>query len=128
MDQLRILKLHVRDTVLDDQLLCVSNKKIRHLEITGRNLKSIDKNAFAKFSKNPDLVLRISGTEIEELPAGLFSNMYKISYLSIDLRDNMLSYLSPEIFYGNSSTWKNVGTTLISGKVCEVFYIVVVSG
>ncbi|XP_022902099.1 chaoptin-like [Onthophagus taurus] len=115
LEQLRILKLLVRDSVLDDQLLCVSNKKIRHLEITGRQLRVIDRKAFAQFTKNPDLVLRISGTQVEELPAGLFANMYKVSYLRIDLRDNMLSYLSPEVFYGNSSTWKNVGTTLISG-------------
>jgi hypothetical protein len=91
------------------------NRKIRHLEITGRNLKFIDRDAFVRFGRNPDLVLRITGTEVEELPAGLFSNMYKVSYLTIDLRNNMLSYLSPEIFYGNATTWKNVGTTLISG-------------
>lgn len=115
-NQLRILKLHIQETVLDEQLFCLSNRKIRHVEITGKSLKSIDRDAFAKFSKNPDLVLKITGTEIEELPAGLFSNMYKISYLSIDLRNNMLSYLSPEIFYGNATTWKNTGTTLISGK------------
>ncbi|XP_065162337.1 chaoptin-like isoform X2 [Atheta coriaria] len=115
LNQLRILKLHINDPVLDDQLLCISNKKIRQLEITGKMLKSVDREAFQKFSKNPDLVLRITGTDIEELPPGLFSNMYKTSYLNIDLRNNMLSFLSPEIFYGNVTTWKNVGTTLISG-------------
>ncbi|XP_017771104.1 PREDICTED: slit homolog 1 protein [Nicrophorus vespilloides] len=114
-NQIRILKLHVEDPILDDQLICISNRKIRQLEITGKNLKSVDRDAFQKFSKNPDLVLKITGTEIEELPAGLFANMYKISYLNIDLRNNMLSYLSPEIFYGNVTTWKNAGTTLISG-------------
>nr|XP_015833364.1 PREDICTED: chaoptin isoform X2 [Tribolium castaneum]XP_015833366.1 PREDICTED: chaoptin isoform X2 [Tribolium castaneum]XP_015833367.1 PREDICTED: chaoptin isoform X2 [Tribolium castaneum]XP_015833368.1 PREDICTED: chaoptin isoform X2 [Tribolium castaneum]XP_015833369.1 PREDICTED: chaoptin isoform X2 [Tribolium castaneum] len=115
LQQLRILKIHVMESVLDEQLLCVKNKKIRHLEITGRNLKMIDRDAFVRFGRNPDLVLRITGTEIEELPPGLFSSMYKVSYLTIDLRNNMLSYLSPEIFYGNTTTWKNVGTTLISG-------------
>ncbi|CAH0547546.1 unnamed protein product [Brassicogethes aeneus] len=114
-DQLRILKIHFMENKLDEQLLCVTNRKIRHLEITGRNLKSIDKDAFARFTRNPDLVLKIINTDIEELPAGLFSNMYKISYLTIDLRNNLLTFLSPEIFYGNSSSWKNVGTTLISG-------------
>lgn len=116
LNQLRILKLHVEESVLDDQLLCITNRKIRHLEISGRNLKSVDRDAFSKFTKNPDLLLRIVDTEIEELPPGLFANMYKISYLTIDLRNNMLLYLSPEIFYGNSTTWKSVGTTLVSGK------------
>lgn len=116
LNQLRILKLYVEESVLDDQLLCITNRKIRHLEISGRNLKSVDRDAFSKFTKNPDLLLRIVDTEIEELPPGLFANMYKISYLTIDLRNNMLLYLSPEIFYGNSTTWKSVGTTLVSGK------------
>lgn len=118
--QLRILKLHIIETSLDEQFLCVRNKKIRHLEITGKNLKNIDRDAFIRFGRNPDLVLKISGTEIEELPAGLFANMYKISYLTLDLSNNQLSYLSPEIFYGNATSWKNVGTTLISGMLQSV--------
>lgn len=122
LSQLRILKLRVEESTLDDQLSCISNRKIRHLEISGRNLKSVDRDAFSRFTKNPDLLLRIVDTEIEELPPGLFADMYKISYLTIDLRNNMLLYLSPEIFYGNSTTWKSVGTTLVSGKndACHV--------
>lgn len=116
LHQLRILKISFEESVLEDQLLCISNRKIRHLEVTGRNLKSVDREAFAKFTKNPDLLLKIVDTQIDELPPGLFSNMYKISYLTIDLRNNMLLYLSPEIFYGNSTSWKSVGTTLVSGE------------
>ncbi|KAG5874642.1 hypothetical protein JTB14_001995 [Gonioctena quinquepunctata] len=115
LDQLRILKINFAEDKLDEQLLCVTNRKIRHLEITGRKLRSIDRDAFARFIRNPDLVLKIHGTQIEELPAGLFANMYKIAYLKIDCRSNFLTHLSPEIFYGNSSGWRNVGTTLISG-------------
>lgn len=115
LKQLRVLKLHLQESFLDEQLQCVSNRKIRHLEIKGKNLKTIDRDAFSRFRRNSHLFLRITGTSIEELPAGVFANMYKISYLTIDLRDNRLAYLSPEIFYGNSS-WKNVGTTLVSGK------------
>ncbi|XP_023017908.2 uncharacterized protein [Leptinotarsa decemlineata] len=115
LDQLRVLKIVFSETKVDEQLLCVTNRKIRYLEITGRNLRSIDRDAFARFTRNPDLVLSIHGTQIEELPAGLFANMYKIAYLKIDVSFNSLSHLSPEIFYGNSSGWRNVGTTLISG-------------
>ncbi|KAL3285423.1 hypothetical protein HHI36_019525 [Cryptolaemus montrouzieri] len=117
LHQLRILKIHFRETTLNSQLACVNNKKIRHLEITGENLKNVDKDAFSKFTYNPDLLLKITGTNIEELPPGLFSNMYKISYLTLDLTNNQLTYLNPEIFYGNYTTWKNVGTTLISGGI-----------
>ncbi|CAH1119390.1 unnamed protein product [Phaedon cochleariae] len=115
LDQLRILKIHFSERKLDEQLLCITNRKIRQLEIRGRNLKTIDRDAFARFTRNPELVLKIHGTQIEDLPAGLFANMYKIGYLKIDLRHNQLSHLSPEIFYGNSSGWSDVGTTLISG-------------
>ncbi|XP_044750542.1 chaoptin-like [Coccinella septempunctata] len=115
--QLRILKIHFYESTLDAQLSCIENKKIRHLEITGDKLTNVDKGAFSKFTNNPDLVLKITGTQIEELPAGLFSNMYKISYLMLDLRNNKLTHIDPEIFYGNYTTWKNVGTTLISGGI-----------
>ncbi|XP_057659374.1 chaoptin-like [Diorhabda carinulata] len=114
-DQLRILKIYFHEYKLDDQLLCITNRKIRELDISGKNLKTIDKDAFAKFVRNPDLVLKIHDTLIEDLPAGLFANMYRISYLRIDLRFNMLSQLSPDIFYGNTSGWRNIGTTMVSG-------------
>ncbi|XP_071050607.1 chaoptin-like isoform X2 [Onthophagus taurus] len=112
---LRILKLKIRENVLNDQLRCISNTKIRELEISGENLKMIHQRAFEKFTRNNELVLKISNTSVEDLPPGLFSNMYKIPYLSIDLRGNMLTFLNTDIFYGNSTTWKNVGTTLVSG-------------
>uniref|UniRef100_A0A6P7FU58 Chaoptin-like n=1 Tax=Diabrotica virgifera virgifera TaxID=50390 RepID=A0A6P7FU58_DIAVI len=115
IDQLRVLRILVIETELTDQLLCITNRKIRLLELTGRNLKIVNKDAFARFTKNPELTIKLHGTQIEELPSGLFSNMFKIAHLTLDLRNNMLTHLHPEIFYGNSSRWKNVGTTLISG-------------
>ncbi|VEN50914.1 unnamed protein product, partial [Callosobruchus maculatus] len=115
LDQLRILKINFLENKLDEQLLCVTNRKIRHLEITGRNLRAVDRDAFARFTRNPDLMLKIHGTQISELPSGIFANMHKISYLTLDLRHNMLTYLSPEVFYGNYSMHKNTETSLISG-------------
>ncbi|XP_072401202.1 uncharacterized protein [Diabrotica undecimpunctata] len=115
IDQLRVLRILVVEPELTDQLLCITNRKIRLLELTGRNLKVVNKDAFARFTKNPELTIKLHGTQIEELPSGLFSNMFKIAHLTLDLRNNMLTHLHPEIFYGNSSRWKNVGTTLISG-------------
>uniref|UniRef100_A0A6P7FHB4 Chaoptin-like n=1 Tax=Diabrotica virgifera virgifera TaxID=50390 RepID=A0A6P7FHB4_DIAVI len=114
-DQLRILKIYFYENKLDDQLLCITNRKIRELDISGKNLKFVDKDAFARFVRNPDLLLKIHNTLIEDLPSGLFANMYKISYLKIDLRYNMLSHLSPDIFYGNVSGWRTVGTTVVAG-------------
>lgn len=114
--QLRILKLKIREVVLDKQLHCLTNRKIRHLEISGRNLKFVSRNAFTQFIKNPDLILVITGTRIEELPSGLFSHMNRISNLKIDLSNNMLTSLNPEIFYENITVWENIGTSMMSGK------------
>ncbi|CAG9855606.1 unnamed protein product [Phyllotreta striolata] len=114
-DQLRVLKILLLEKELTDQLLCVTNRKIRHLEITGKSLKTVNKDAFTRFTKNPQLLIKIHNTRIEELPSGLFSNMYKVAHLTLDLRNNQLTQLHPEIFYGNSSRWKSDGTTLITG-------------
>lgn len=115
LTRLVTFKLTVDEPTLDDQLTCIGGTKIRHLQISGQNLKHIDRDAFIKFARNPELLIQITNTQIEELPAGLFAGLDKISHFSIDLRRNMLSYLSPDIFYANATTWKNVGTTLVSG-------------
>lgn len=117
LTQLMTLKITVDESTLDDQLTCIGGTKIRLLQISGQNLKHIDRDAFIKFSRNPELLIQITNTQIEEMPAGLFAGLDKISHLSIDLRKNMLSYLSPDIFYANATTWKNVGTTLVSGML-----------
>ncbi|KAH1001669.1 hypothetical protein HUJ04_005657 [Dendroctonus ponderosae] len=115
MGQLRRLKLNVIEHELRDQLTCLANKKIVHLEIAGRNLQIVDREAFAKLTKNPTLMIKISGTQIADLPAGLFSHMHQIQHLAVDLSNNMLTTLTPEVFYGNFSTWDDVGTGLVSG-------------
>ncbi|XP_030764499.1 chaoptin-like isoform X2 [Sitophilus oryzae] len=114
-NQLRILSINIIEHIVEDQFSCLTNRKITRLEITGRNIQIVDKHAFAKITKNPSLTIKISGTQIAELPSGLFVHMKKIQYLSIDLSNNMLSSLGPETFYGNSTTWDDIGTTLISG-------------
>ncbi|KAF5291646.1 hypothetical protein FQR65_LT11420 [Abscondita terminalis] len=115
LKQLRILKLHVQESTLDDQLMCISNPKIRHVEISGKHLKVIQPRAFSRFIRNPDLVLKIVNTEIEELPSGLFSSFHRTAHLSIELINNKLLHLSPEVLYVNYSSWKKVGSTSIKG-------------
>ncbi|KAK5650149.1 hypothetical protein RI129_001178 [Pyrocoelia pectoralis] len=115
LKQLRILKLHLQESVLDEQLMCISNPKIRHVEISGKHLKIIQPKAFSKFIRNPDLVLKIINTDIEELPSGLFSSFHRTAHLSIELINNKLLHLSPEVLYVNYSSWKKVGATSIKG-------------
>lgn len=117
LTKLKILRIYFEESILDDQITCLSSRKIKTLQITGQNLKHIDRDAFVKLTQNSELLIQITDTQVEELPAGLFTNVDKISHLSIDLRNNLLTYLSPDIFYANATTWKNVGTTLVAGMV-----------
>lgn len=117
LKQLRILKLAIQETLLKDQLKCLDNPKIRHLEVMGKGLKAIHPSAFRIFKRNPDLVLRIVGTNVENLPNGLFSGFQRTANLGFELRNNKLTHLSPEVFYFNHSSWKRLGATSVRGKI-----------
>ncbi|XP_024085373.1 chaoptin-like [Cimex lectularius] len=90
-------------------------KKLRHLEIKGAGLKELDSGALRGLTPTPELVLQIRDTSIEELPLGLLSSL-RVTHLSLDLRNNRLTSLSPDILYYNLTSWENSGTKLISGK------------
>lgn len=62
-----------------------------------------------------EAVVRFRQTQIEELPLGLLSGLQAVSHLTLDLRGNRISSLSPDTFYYNLTPWQHVGTKLISG-------------
>ena len=113
---LRKLSVRVLEPALTDQLLGAFNPRLRHLELTGTELRRIDADAFDGVEDNYELALQIRGTQVDELPAGLFARLERIPHLSLDLRDNRFSSLSPGTLYSNGTSWENVGTKLISGK------------
>ncbi|PSN46305.1 hypothetical protein C0J52_18602 [Blattella germanica] len=117
---LRKLSVRVLETSLTDQLLGAFNPRLRNLEITGADLRHIDADAFDGIEENYELALQIRGTLVEELPAGLFARLEKIPHLSLDLRDNKFSSLSPGTLYSNGTSWENVGTKLVSGNISPV--------
>lgn len=112
---LRKLSVRVLESALTDQLLNAFSPKLRHLEITGRTLRSVAADALEGVEANYELALRISGTQISSLPAGLFARLHRVPHLSLDLRDNKFTTLSPGTIYPNGSSWESVGTKLISG-------------
>lgn len=114
--QLRVFRIELKEDTLDNQFSCNTNRKLKQLEITGKNLKYVQKDALDKFNRNSELELKIYGTQIKELPMGLFSRLHRISYLAIDLSQNLLYHLDPGIFYGNITMTKNLDTTVISGR------------
>ncbi|CAB0014171.1 unnamed protein product, partial [Nesidiocoris tenuis] len=58
-------------TVTEPRLLTLGvlqNRKLRHIEITGTNLKRLSPTALYGLRPTSELVLQIRGTSIEELP------------------------------------------------------------
>ncbi|KAG8260801.1 biological adhesion [Homalodisca vitripennis] len=98
------LTVTMGESVLADQLAGVSLPRLRHLVITGR--------ALIKFR---ELVVEISGTQVQDIPAGFFAGLSKTAHLPINLRDNSLLSLNPSAFYSNTSSWEHIGTKLITG-------------
>ncbi|XP_065338557.1 chaoptin [Cloeon dipterum] len=111
---LQKLAVRVLEPVLNDQLLGAYSPKLQEIEITGSNLKQISPDAFEGVEENYALALQIRGTQVEELPAGVFAALERVPILSLDLRDNKFTTLSPFTIYNNGSNWEVVGTKLIS--------------
>ncbi|KAF4518519.1 hypothetical protein B566_EDAN004263 [Ephemera danica] len=111
---LQRLSVRVLEPVLSDQLLGAFSPKLQELEITGSNLRHISPDAFEGVEENYALALQIRGTQLEELPTGLFSILERVPILSLDLRDNRFSSLSPSAMYANGSDWEMIGTRVIS--------------
>lgn len=115
LPSLRTLEVKIQEAFLTDQLLGAFNPKLTVIDITGFNLKHIDAKAFNGIEDNTELILRIHDTQIEDLPPGLSSKLFKVINLSLDLRNNKFTSLSPRSLYPNS-TFEDGGTRLISGK------------
>jgi Leucine-rich repeat (LRR) protein len=113
---LQRLSVRILEPVLSDQLLGAFSPKLQEIEITGTNLRHISPDAFEGVEENYALALQIRGTQIEELPTGLFSILERVPVLSLDLRNNKFTTLSPNAVYTNGTNWEVVGTRLISGK------------
>ncbi|KAG8334376.1 biological adhesion [Homalodisca vitripennis] len=103
------------ESVLADQLAGVSLPRLRHLVITGRALMSLQPGALTALQQCRELVVEISGTQVQDIPAGFFAGLSKTAHLSINLRDNSLLSLNPSAFYSNTSSWEHIGTKLIAG-------------
>ncbi|XP_073983632.1 uncharacterized protein isoform X2 [Rhodnius prolixus] len=87
--------------------------KLAHLELRGEHLREIEPAGLSGLAR--EAVLCIRGTSIEELPLGLLSGLGHVTHLTLDIRDNKITSLSPDTFYYNLTGWENVGTKLISG-------------
>lgn len=102
---------------MSDQLLEVSLPRLRHLRISGQALVVLRPGALSFLQDCRQLVVEISGTQVQDIPSGFFAGLSQTAHLSIDLRDNALLSLSPVSFYNNATSWEHVGTKLIAGEI-----------
>ncbi|CAH1397409.1 unnamed protein product [Nezara viridula] len=89
-------------------------RKLRHLELTGGELRTLTAGSLRGTAGGNELVLQIRGTALEELPLGLLAALGRVPHLSLDLRNNRLSSLSPDTLYYNLTSWEDMGNTEIN--------------
>ncbi|KAI5697778.1 hypothetical protein M8J75_015495 [Diaphorina citri] len=113
LHSLKKVSVDVQEVKLSDQLQGIFNSKLRELEITGKDLKFIDPSAFDNIDACYDLTLKITNTQIEELPSGLFDKIENIEQMTLDLSHNKLSVLNMATLYSNVTKLQHLGTTIL---------------
>ncbi|CAG0890232.1 unnamed protein product [Darwinula stevensoni] len=114
---LKELQVHLRENQLVDQLGGSFSPKLRVLEIRGKNLENISSKAFRGLGeRGTEMLIRIRGTNVGNLPSGLLASFASRSRsLSLDLRENRLAQLSPNVFYGEHPDWEHLTTQVLQG-------------
>lgn len=114
---LRELYVHIYDDRIGEDFFSklTALTKLVLLELTGIKLTTIHPRAFNGLARNQDLKIRLTQTNVYDLPPGIFYALKYIPRLSIDLSNNKLAALSPDSFYPNASSWDAVGTRSVFG-------------
>ncbi|KAH9365487.1 hypothetical protein HPB48_019921 [Haemaphysalis longicornis] len=97
LHSLRRVLVEVEEPVLSHQLQWAFGAKLTELTVTGRQLRVVFPDALLGLHGSHELVLRLTGTSIRRLPAGLLRYLADVRYLTLDLRDNLLSSIGPEV-------------------------------
>lgn len=97
-DALKRISVEVEEPILSYQLQwAFSGAKLSELTVTGRKLRAVFPDALLGLHRAHELVLRLTGTSISRLPAGLLRYLADVRYLTLDLRDNLLQTMGPEV-------------------------------
>lgn len=97
------------------QILGAFGPKLRELELTGPLLRELTLDAFQGI-ESYELLLTIHDTSLQSLPDGLLSMFSNVVHLSLDLRNNKLISMDPDVLYKNGSQWERTGTRILQGK------------
>lgn len=112
---LESLTLHVRETVLETQLRGLRAPKLVALDVRGSALAHVAANALTALGAQRALALRLAGTRVAALPAGLARPLAHIPHLALDFSDNRLTAIGPAALYPNLTDWSRLATKLVPG-------------
>ena len=99
---------------LTDQILGAFGPKLRVLELTGPRLRRVTMDAFEGIDSY-ELLLTIRDSGLEELPMHFFKLFKNVAHWSLDLSNNKLKTLAPNVLYENGTDWEKQGTALLQG-------------
>ena len=121
LSSLRKLSATILETngVLTDQILGAFGPKLKELELTGP-LHTVTLDAFEGI-ESYELLLSIRDTNLKSLPKGFHKMFENVAHLSLDLTNNRLETLHPEVLYTNASQWEEIGTKVLKGKLLKSF-------
>lgn len=113
---IRKVTINIEESTLSHQVQRAFGTKLRELVITGSNLQRILPDAFAGLSTH-ELTIRISGTTVSRFPDGLLKYLPDIRYLTLDLRNNQLTTMGPEVLAAVTREGSDIHQTQhIAGK------------
>lgn len=112
---LETFEVYVRESELDLQLRGLRAPKLRELSVRGAALRRVSPVAFSGLGRQRALALRLTGTAVRALPAGLLRPLARVPHLALDLSDNQLVSFAPTTLYPNLTGWNRLATKLLSG-------------
>ena len=114
LGKLKELYLVIADDKLTNQLPEKFPKKLRLLEISGKNLKYIDVGSLNGLKDFYNFDLRITGTSIAHFPKHILSRFGNKRF-RIDLSNNELANIGPEVLYKTIGETRRFGTKAFPG-------------
>lgn len=112
--------INIEESTLSHQVQRAFGTKLRELVITGSNLERILPDAFAGLFTH-ELTIRISGTKVQKFPDGLLRYLPDVRYLTLDLRNNLLTTMGPRVLAAVTREGTDVHQTQhIAGSILKL--------
>lgn len=94
---LKSLKIEIMDSMLKNQLSSADTRFLRTIYIEGQSLKIVAPEAFQNI-RGHSIKLTITKTSIKTLPFELFASLNHVSFVELDLSNNLIESLEPFMY------------------------------